>query len=95
MIGVETGNKYFMFLKDDFGGSFLHFINLSHFKEIGEGHYKFKSYNYYSFKEDPNDVDALLNRWLEMNPKPFEHSSYKIDGIPNYTYLFEYNGNKY
>jgi hypothetical protein len=95
MIGVKTGKKYFMFLKEDFGGSFLHFIDLSHFKEVGEGHYKFKSYNYYLFREDINDVNVLLNKWLENNPKPFQYSSYKVDNIDNYTYIFDYNGNKY
>ena len=95
MMGVKTGKKYFMFLKEDFDGSFLHSIDLSNFKEIGEGHYKFKSYNYYLFREDNNDVDVILNKWLENNPKPFKYSSYKIDNIDNYTYIFDYNGNKY
>ena len=95
MGGIKTGNKYFMFLKEDFGGSFLHFIDLKYFKEIGEGHYKFKSYNYYFLREDVNDINIILNEWLKNNPKPFQYSSFKINLIDNYTYLFDYNGNKY
>ncbi len=95
MTGVKTGKKYFMFLKKDFDSSFLHFIDLSYVKEVGEGHYKFKSYNYYFFREDKNDVNVILNKWLENNPIPFQYSPYKISEIDNYTYLFDYNGNKY
>lgn len=93
--GVETGNKYFMFLKKDFGGSFLNFMDLSYFREIGEGHYKFKSYNYYFLRENINDLNILLEKWLENNPIPFQYSPYKIDNIDNYTHIFTYNGNKY
>ncbi len=95
VVGVETGNKYFMFPKEDFGGTFLCFIELSHFNQINEEHYKFKSYNYYFFRENRDDLNIILNMWIENNPKPFEYSSYKNDKIHNYTYIFEYNGNRY
>jgi hypothetical protein len=95
MVGVKSNKKYFMFLKEDFNGGFLHFIDLTQFKEINKQHYKFKSYNYYSFREDINDVNILLNEWLINNPIPFQYSTYKINDINNYTYLFNYNGNKY
>jgi hypothetical protein len=95
MVGVDTGKKYFMFLKEEYSGSFLHFVDLLYCKEIDEGHYKFKSYNYYSFREDNNDVDVILNNWLQNNPQPFKYSPYAICNVNNYTYLFNYNGNKY
>jgi len=95
MTGVNTGNKYFMFLKEDLGRSFLEYIDLSYVKEITKGHYKYKSYNYYLLREDSNDVNIILSKWLENNPKPFWSSGYKIADIDNYTYIFNYNGNKY
>ncbi len=95
MRGVKSGNNYFMFLKDDFSGSFLHYIGLNSFEKISDKHYKFKSYNYYFFREGANDVDILLKKWLGNNPKPFQFSSFKINLIKNYTYIFDYNSNKY
>ncbi|HOB26096.1 MAG TPA: hypothetical protein PKG93_03010 [Bacilli bacterium] len=95
MSGVNTGDKYFMFLKEDFSGNFLHFIDLKQFKTINHEHYKFKSYNYYFLRNDTNDVNIILNEWIKNNPLPFQYSSFKIDLIDNYTYLFNYNGNKY
>lgn len=95
MSGVKTGKKYFVFLKGDSCGSFLHFVHFEDCKEIDKGHYKFKSYNYYFLREDTNDVNVLLKSWVENNPLSFQFNGEKISHIDNYTYIFGYNGNRY
>lgn len=95
VLGLKSGEKYFMFFKDDFGGPYIEFISLSHINEINPNHFKFKSYNYYHLRENVNDVNLVLQKWVDMNGKMSRHSSFRIKSFENYTYLFEFNGMKY
>ena len=96
--GVNTKKYYMMFLKIESGiKGTLHYIGLHNFKEIdGMNHIKFKSYNYYLKDNNPSDLTKVLSEWFQLDkPHTSIFSVHNINNAPNYTYIFDYNGNKY
>jgi hypothetical protein len=95
MEGVETGNKYFVYLYYKHDLDCLIYLDTKYCKKITEEHYKNKVYNYWFFRKNPEDVNTLLKNWLEKNHKIYLYSPFRIKDLENYTHLFEFNGKKY
>ncbi len=95
MTGANTGKKYFMYLMPTNNGEYIAYLHLDSCKEVGEGHYKFKSFNYYFFRNNSDDVEQLLQKWFYDEPVFGRFNGKPITDIEDYTYVFEYKDKQY
>jgi hypothetical protein len=95
MSGVDTGKKYLIYFDIGSDVDSLGITSFDRLKKIDDEHYKLGSINYYFFRENPDDLNIILTRWFRSDPEVCGYCGFRISSIDDYTYLFEYNGNRY